>query len=354
MPAKAVPKALGPQAPTQGDNAPPTATPAIMPKARCPKAPTPDGTAPQGGTAPEAQQGATGAHKFPLVNWDPGSIPDPSGGAHKFPLVNCDPGSIPDPSLPANELADSMTGEETAQLMYGIVKVVRADLSVFFRDSPQVEKKSWHAGVGKAATEPLTIRERDANREILVSYKAPWAQDQAETALKQTGIYEAAGNVFWAHPIPDEADRALTGPHCTWSEISEAAALFEVTIPQGSDIDDEEAKRILFPGKIPLFAPTQELFLLPGASFNGTLKPLASHVLLQGWYFKMYRLLSHINGPATRPVLNYCGGSHIPSRGCEKKKLLTFGRPFFFLGSLAFAGRGRFFCYFANCWDPPR
>ena len=302
MPAKAVPKALGPQAPTQGDNAPPTATPATMPKARCPKAPTP------GGTAPEAQQG--GAHKFPLVNWDPGSIPDPS--------------------LPANELAEqAMTGEETAKLMYGIVKVVRADLPVFFRDSP--ETKSWHAGVGKAATEPLTIRERDANHDILVSYKAPWAQAQAETALKQTGIYEAAGNVLWAHPIPDsntEADRALTGPHCTWSEISEAAALFEVTVPQGSDIDDEEAKRILFPGKIPLFAPTRELFLLPEASFNGTLKPLASHVLLQGWYFKMYRLLSHINGPATRP--------------------------FFFLGSLAFAGRGRFFCYFANCWDPPR
>ena len=107
MPAKAVPKALGPQAPTQGDNAPPTATPATMPKARCPKALTPGGTAPQGGIAPEAQQG--GAHKFPLVNWDPGSIPDPS--------------------LPANELAEqAMTGEETAKLMYGIVKVVRADL----------------------------------------------------------------------------------------------------------------------------------------------------------------------------------------------------------------------------------
>jgi hypothetical protein len=85
-------------------------------------------------------------------------------------------------------------------------------------------------------------------------------------ALKTTGSYEAVGNVLWVHPFPNTnsaADRALAGPDCTWTETLEAETLFEPSVPDGSDTSDEDVKRILLPGTIPLVAPTNDFFLQP-------------------------------------------------------------------------------------------
>ena len=129
----------------------------------------------------------------------------------------------------------------------------------------------------------------------LVSYKAPWDQEQAAVSLKTTNMYEASGNLFWVNPFPASPQEAIVaGESPSWAMVDDMAGIFRACASTPGDDDDKlkltaRDNRIVFPVTLCVYAP--KAADLEGKTFPGALRVVTGHTAIYGWYLAMYEAL---------------------------------------------------------------
>ncbi|CAE7259467.1 unnamed protein product [Symbiodinium sp. CCMP2592] len=77
-----------------------------------------------------------------------------------------------------------------------------------------------------AELEPLSIKDRDVAGGGVASFKEKWCPRNCATAARASGLYEAAGSLFWV-PAGARAQEVLPVQDCTWAQVEELKPLFE-------------------------------------------------------------------------------------------------------------------------------
>ena len=138
----------------------------------------------------------------------------------------------------------------------------------------------------------MAIKELSKNTE-LVSYKTRFNKEQALMALSSTGLHESAWNLLWIDPYypTREADKVIAGPAADWDTLDHAANTAFIAeefcndLLSSSELGSSKfgvRERILFPGRLPVHAPT--LDSVKADWFPGTMRLLTNHINLQSWY----------------------------------------------------------------------
>ena len=121
----------------------------------------------------------------------------------------------------------------------------------------------------------------------VVSYKAPWDSQRATRALASMGMYEAAGNVMWLSPFPEDACAAINaGDKPTWDQVVDIQERHfspsAVAPPHGSP------SQHVFPVAMLAHVPHREI-VRGQPHFPGSLTLVTGHVYLYAWFLGVLR-----------------------------------------------------------------
>ena len=203
------------------------------------------------------------------------------------PQPALDAGAVVDsPAKPALPDTRDEANIKVRQLMRAIISYVKYHLKPFLKDNPS--HFSAFADVELHKHLPLCIREGKETE--LLSFKAPWCPTLASTSLKTTDKYEAGGNIFWINPFP--ADDAVAGDNESWQLVNLMAEDFRVargaSTPSSGTLAKE--KRLAFTVQLAVWAPNLD-FYSGNDHFPGTMKLVAGHAALWGWYVAAFEAL---------------------------------------------------------------
>jgi len=133
---------------------------------------------------------------------------------------------------------------------------------------------------------PLMIKE-SANRDELVSFKAPWTTTDALASLSSTAMYEAGCNLLWCNPFPASQDAmVIAGDRVLWDHVREAAEVHfsALAAPQGRAIS-----RLVFPISLPIHVDDDKV--IQGGIFPSVLPLVSGHVYVYAWWVAMFKAL---------------------------------------------------------------
>ena len=158
------------------------------------------------------------------------------------------------------------------------------------------------------------------------SYKAPWRKATAANAFRTTSMYEAGCNILWVDPGLVDTGIPLEDPG--WQAICELAVLFGGTAPAASRPDSggvapatrdtrgvapattdgggvAPATRVAFPLMLEGYGDNG--MAMCQEWFNGSVRLLGGHPIVQAWYLEMFRVLQRPEHPERLRLLRQCG-----------------------------------------------
>ena len=227
----------------------------------------------------------------------PGASTPSPGLQAPVPAVACGPpssGSSSFQDAPAKpKMPDSSTDADVdiRTLMRSVISYVKYHFKQHLRGNP-----SYFSGFSDVELHehvPLAIRDAQGSDTELLSYKAPWSTELAAMSLRTTDKYEAGGNIFWINPFPASGDdEAVAGDLNSWAFVNSMADVFRdsggASTPSKGTVAKE--KRLTFTVVFSVWAPNLD-FYDGRATFPGTMKLVAGHVAIWGWYVAAYEAL---------------------------------------------------------------
>ena len=194
----------------------------------------------------------------------------------------------PKPEIPS----DSDLNVDVVVKMRSIIKYVKYYLRLRLNTEKALAQFAKVAELH--AHKPLPIKNSSTE---LLSYKAPWSEEQAKVSLESTLMYEASANMFWVNPFPREQETTVAGETPSWAQVDDMAGLFRVRPSTAGDNPCNLAQkdRILFPVVLTVCAP--KVADLACDTFSGTLRLLTGHASIYGWFLAMFEALE--DGPAS-------------------------------------------------------
>jgi hypothetical protein len=144
--------------------------------------------------------------------------------------------------------------------------------------------------------QPLQIKDTLADGE-LSTFKPPWQRAQCLMAIKSTGLYEAACNLFWldcrsAHRL--HFDLPVARP--SWATVHEVfERMFSTSASGFGGVTPGSSTRLYFPVTIPAFVLDEKQ--LDTDTFAGTLLLASGHTLVYSWFLAMWHALQSKDRP---------------------------------------------------------
>ena len=144
--------------------------------------------------------------------------------------------------------------------------------------------------------QPLQIKDKLADGE-LSTFRAPWQRAQCLMAVKSTGLYEAACNLFWLDVRATQRlpfDLPVVRP--SWGIVHE---VFERTFSKSASglggVTPGSSTRLFFPVTIPVFVLDEKQ--LDTTTFAGTLLVAGGHTLVYSWFLAMWHAFQSKDRP---------------------------------------------------------
>jgi hypothetical protein len=179
--------------------------------------------------------------------------------------------------VPAEMVEPASDGEDAEKYMERVVYEVKQQLQSCSEllGVPTTDGDLWKLP-------PLTI----SSTGEASSYKHPWDVGSAKESLAASGLYEAAGSIFWCSVRrPADSD----DPPATMAEVKRCANQF-VLAALGAGSPD----RITFPVVVPI--TMHEIGEADRTAFDGTLQVLTGHAFLYGWWYAIHEALASTQG----------------------------------------------------------
>ena len=144
--------------------------------------------------------------------------------------------------------------------------------------------------------EPLKIQSADSQG--LSNFKEVWVPSNCLASTKNTGLYEASGNLMWM-------DMMIAGGHEVplqepiWSVVLEYVADF-FSETAAERVKGQQADRLIFPLTLDGYVTLEEHLYAGGAAHIGKTYPvrlilLIGHTMVVAWYFAMANALKDNN-----------------------------------------------------------
>ncbi|CAE7231577.1 unnamed protein product [Symbiodinium sp. CCMP2592] len=215
-----------------------------------------------------------------------GQAPTPKAPAPKRTKGPQVPAIPPLPTLPVGNDRHQAQATRVVQDLVPWVEYKLAEALVkmgFYDEAPAL-----------AELEPLSIKDRDVAGGGVASFKEKWCPRNCATAARASGLYEAAGSLFWV-PAGARAQEVLPVQDCTWAQVEELKPLFE---------EAQELARVVFPATLSAWVEDISVLYPPGAG-EGDCMPKAltlveNHALVVAWWLAMFEALRAENQDRVR------------------------------------------------------